>query len=280
MASVASFSTANPGNGSSITVTKPSGLTVGDLMIFHYSYSDATDTASTISGWTHEINNYGGTLKTGIQYKIADSSDVAASDFTMGFTGIVSGPLAGLLRVTDFVTAGLFNQAEDVGANSDQTLALSVTPEYTNNLLLFFIANNEGIGISSYSVATDNPTWTEQYDIATANTSLAVASATRTQITATGDASFSYSSGSGTVDAYGIMFAIETPSSVTVSIDAPGILTLNGNEPDFVLGNVFSIDAPGILTLSQAEPTIETGTTDVWTPTTKPTDSIWTPTDK
>lgn len=277
MATVASVSTANPGNASSITVTKPSGLAAGDLMIFHYSYNDATDTASTISGWTHEVSNYGGTIKTGLQWKVADSGDVAASDFTLGFTGTVGSPLGAVLRITDYVVDGLLNENKDTGANGDSTLAMGVTPLYTNNLLLFFLSNNEGLTTTTYSIATSNPSWTEQYDIQGGSiTTLSCASATRTQTTATGDASFTYGAGgSGNEDFYGILVAIETPASVSTTLDAAGIVTLTTPEPSFVLGNIIPVDSAGTMTLSTPEPTISTSTKTAWTNETKPS-TTWT----
>lgn len=253
MATIASFNTANPGNSSSITVTKPTGLAVGDLMIFHYSYSDATDLAQTMSGWTHEVDNYGGVLKTGIQWKIADAGDVAASNFTMSFDGAVASPLAGLLRITGYVVNDLLNEAKDTGANGDGSLSVSVTPITPNSLILFFIANNEQSNISNYAIATDNPSWSELYDITGSSvTGLALGYATRTQVTATGEASFNSSVGSGTIDFFGILIAIGTPLDVTIS---PSVLSsvVSVQEPTVaggaivspaVISSVVSVQAP------------------------------------
>lgn len=263
MATVASFNTANPGNASSITVTKPSGLAVGDLMIFHYGYNDGVDTADTISGWTHEVNSYGGSNKTGIQYKIADSGDVAASNFTVSFTGIVGNPLAGLLRITDYVSSGLLNENKDTGANSDNTLSMAVTPSYPNSLILMFIHSSEGGAISNYAIATDNPSWSEQYDIQNGSSSgLACASATRTQTTSTGDSSFTSSSGSGTEDYFGILVAIETPASVTVSPTVVDITT--------------SVQSPTVSGGATVSPTVVSATTSVVAPTVSFPQDDWT----
>lgn len=287
MATIQSYNTANPGNGSSVTVTKPTGLAVGDLMIAHYAYGDATDTMGTLSGWTHEVNNEsaGGTsIKTGIQWKIADSGDVAASNFTFSLSGASNSPIVALIRIDGYVSTDLLNNAgELIGNSGSPSYNNTVTPISPSSLMLFFItAGNPGAtpNISNYAMTTDNPTWSELYQVDVASSHcISLGYATRTATTATGNSSATIT-GSGSQDSYGAMVSIGNPTSVTTAIDAPGVLTLNGNEPDFILGNVFSIDAPGVLTLNGNETTIETGTTDVWTPETKPTDSIWTPTDK
>lgn len=275
-ATIASYNTANPGNGVNVTVTKPTGLAVGDLMIFHYAFNDATDTASSMFGWTHEVSNYGGTLKTGLFWKIAESSDVSASDFTLGFSGTVGNPLGAILRITNYNSTNLLNENKDTGANGDSTLAMSVTPTTVNNLLLMFIANSEAESISNYAIATDNPTWTELYDITGGATGLACGYATRTQTTATGDASFSYSPGGGTEDFYGILVAIDAVVDVTVTLDGAGILTLGqGGSHDFVLDYLVQITSPGTLTLSTPEPTIEVEQNSEWTNDSKPS-TTWT----
>ncbi len=228
-ASIASHNTANPGNGVNVTVTKPSGLAVGDLMIFHYAFADATDTANSMFGWTHEVANYGGILKTGLFWKIADSSDVSASNFTLGFSGTVANPIGAILRIIDYNPSDLLNENKDTGANGDTNLSMSVTPLTTDSLLLMFIGNSEGESISAYAIATDNPTWTELYDEAGGvTTGLACAYATRTQASATGNSSFSSSPGGDTEDFYGILVSIGAIINVTVS-GATGILPLVGN---------------------------------------------------
>lgn len=225
-ATLQSSNTANPGNGSSITVTKPTGLAVGDLMIFHYVFSDATDTANTISGWTHEISNVAiGGNRTGLQWKTADSGDVSASDFTMSFTGAVASPLAGLIRIDGHITSDLLNDSGNLQANtSSPTYTNTVTPISASSLLLFFQANNEAKTAGSYAIVTSDPTWTELYDIQNSTISgLSLAYATRPEVTATGNSSCALAGGSGTVDSYGIMVSIGSITNVTVS---PNVIDL------------------------------------------------------
>ena len=276
MATIQSYNTANPGNASSITVTKPTGLAVGDLMIFATTWNDATDTASQMTGWTQEVANYGGSQKIDIQYKVADSGDVAASNFTVGFSGTVSTPVAVLMRITDYVSTGLLNENKDTGSNGDTTLSATVTPSYTNNLLLMIIANNENSSLSNYAIATDNPTWSELVEVQSGSISaISVAYATRTQTTATGDMSFSSSVVTGTIDFYGVLIAIETPASTSFTLDTAGIATLSTPEPSFILDNNFSLDTAGSVTLSGGDNPVSTTTKTAWTNESKPS-TTWT----
>jgi hypothetical protein len=226
-ATIQSFNTANPGNASSITVTKPTGLAVGDLMIFHYAYNDASDTPDTISGWTHEVNNATfGLGHTGLQWKIADSGDVAASNFTLTFSGTVGSPVAGLIRIDGYASAGLLNDSGNLQPNtSSPTYTNTVTPTTPNALILFFTANNEGKAVNDdYAIVTDNPSWSELYDVqGSTAASVALGYATRTETTATGNSSCSLAGGSGTVDSYGILVAIPSITNVTVS---PSVITI------------------------------------------------------
>ena len=92
-----SYETANFPAGSSVdqsswTVTKPSGLSVGDLIIIMGGIGDrAQRTVTAPSGWERiykmPLDGYQPSQGcTNAWWKIADASDVAASDFTI--TGI------------------------------------------------------------------------------------------------------------------------------------------------------------------------------------------------
>lgn len=273
-ADIQSFNTANPGNGSSVTVTKPTGLEVGDLMIFHYGFNDATDTASTISGWTHEVNNQtAGTFKTGLQWKIAEASDVAAANFTLSLSGAVVNPIGAIIRITGFSATGLLNDAGAVSTNnSTATFTNSVTPATANSLMLFFAGNNEAQATSNYAIATDNPTWSEVYDVTGGGlVAISLAKATRSQTTATGNSSCTLVSGS-TVDAYGIMVAIGSSISVSVT-GSTGVLTLAGNVGTVSAGaNVTG--STGDLTLAGNAGTVTTPEPE-WTNTSKSSAPSW-----
>jgi hypothetical protein len=218
-ATVQSVSTTAFATSSSVTITKPTGVSVGDLLIAQISIVLDTDTISTLSGWTHVISNQpAGPTKTSIQWKIADSSDAAASNFTFNASGV--GTIGGaMIRIDGFVTPPSLNySAIRVVNNNNPSFANTVTPTAINSLLLFFVFGNENGSVGSYAIATSNPTWIEHYDFGyEASGLMACASATRSAMTATGNSSVLISGASGNIDPYGIMIAIDTPANATAT---------------------------------------------------------------
>jgi len=183
------LSLASVGNGSlsvgSVVIPKPTGLALKDLMIAQIGVlSGVTPPA----GWTSLRTD--GNSK--LYYKLADSADVAATDFTFTGGGDIDGSILriGGYRVSDIITAS--NGA--TGTNTTQSTS-GITPA-ANSLLLIFTANENGRTVSGQAIATSNPSWTEQYDRpnAGANTAaISCASATRPESTASGNASATFS---------------------------------------------------------------------------------------
>ncbi len=123
---------------STVTVNKPSGLAVGDVMIASVSVLSDTVTINTLpSGWTHNVTriNTGSNPdnKLATYWKVADAGDVAASSFQWGLSGNAAA-YAGIARYDDVVATGgnpiantTTNPATDTSLNQDQTPdALSV----------------------------------------------------------------------------------------------------------------------------------------------------------
>lgn len=221
-ASVASTQVTAYTTGASLTITKPVSLAVGDLMIAFIQ--GAQESVTPPSGWTL-IKSYvpgGGTTQMRVYGKIADSGDVAASNFTWTFGG---GQHQGgmIARITEFNAALPFSvfAFDDETATATPTFTASVTPDTTNSLILFFLGTylNSGTGItaSGYAVATSNPSWSENGDQTVNGGSytfqMSLASASRPQKTATGNASVTMN-GSCT-DLGCIMVVIRTTVGVT-----------------------------------------------------------------
>ncbi|MCK4501362.1 hypothetical protein KAU11_12750, partial [Candidatus Babeliales bacterium] len=101
---IESSNTATGQTVTSIVITKPTGLAVDDLMVAKialYDWLDDNRTLSTPAGWTLAANSTTGTSTRLVRiadfYKVADSGDTAASDFTFsasGAVGFMSGYLA------------------------------------------------------------------------------------------------------------------------------------------------------------------------------------------
>lgn len=163
---VQSYDSNDSGGTSNVTVTKPTGLAVGDLMI-----AVAIEISTTQTGWTL-IESETTTYDILVFSKVADSADVAASDFT--FTSGVQSA-ATIYRIDGQASASNYladNQSvhqAPADASNTQDFTVSLAPVVADSIILvgaicgFTIAVSESI--SGYSlVGQTNPTWTEAYE--------------------------------------------------------------------------------------------------------------------
>lgn len=200
------------GATTTVVITKPTGLAVGDVL-FAFSFQQlagATITVTPPAGWTVISNVATGRL--GFQahlvcWKVADASDVAASNFTV-FASNRSAVCGGILcRLTNIV-AGFEVEASEADTSDVPATTFSFTgsssPRATNSLVIACLIGFDGsiasvATIGSYT-STPTLTWTEVADIgwrdgASDGGSISLAYAnhtTTTQITAYG-ATFSLS---------------------------------------------------------------------------------------
>jgi len=188
---------AKTNSGTTLTITKPVSVAVGDLLVCVISAANSVDT---LSGWTliTSQSNTDGNLFT--FYKIAVSGDVSASDYTWTFSG--NAVVGGILRFTgEFHSTPIsFAKDNENTATATPTYTATITPVTANSMLLFCVsfvyasgAGSSGT-VSGYAVTTSNPSWTEAFDQSqttggSGDTQCSVAYATRPEITATGDAS-------------------------------------------------------------------------------------------
>lgn len=214
---VQSIQTTAWASASSVVVTKPVSLAVNDLMIGHIVTLSTVSAAP--SGWTLvQSQADGGTTSINyVYYKIADSGDVAATDFTWGTAG--TAPITGnIFRITghDLVTP-IGDSAKQSASNSaTPSFANTITPSARGNSLIIMAlsSNPNATDVTNYAIATSNPTWTEAYDSISASTSASAAYALRPQTTATGNSSAA--GGDGTTDWSSIILAIT--ESITINI--------------------------------------------------------------
>lgn len=257
---------------STIVVTKPTGLAVGDLMVVHLSRSDNDQNSRTwsLAGWTTIVDTQGndtGISSSGIAalYKIADSGDVAASNFTFTISSATDVCGGAIYRISGHSISAPANASSGAFVNNDETpsLANTITPTFADCLLLMLVHHYAGSSTtkttSGYAIATDNPSWTEAYDNnnSTALT-IAGAYANRTQVTATGNTSF-VSDGDATTDSASLIIAIKPLQDVTVTADvltvtvslpAPTVQT-GVNVSVGVLSVTIGINAPVVQTLRE-----------------------------
>lgn len=221
--SVSSATKSHGGGSDTLTITKPTGLAVGDFMIAGL-FVNGSNADFDLTGWTSLIDssqasNYG----LNVLWKIADSADVAATNFSFQESANAGDGMAGfIVRITGSFTDAdnlIASAAINNSAISSHTFTPGITPNVVNTLLLM------GSGItgtetqSAYAVANNNPTWTERVDVSintTSDAGISLATASLSAIGATGDFSLTLSSSR---QAIGFLIAVTENTSV------------NGNHP-------------------------------------------------
>lgn len=192
----ASYGTATASGTASIP--KPAGLAVGDLMLLWASArTTSTAVAFTVpSGFDLVGSALAQTAqRSELRSKVATADDVAASTFAVSFTG---NALACALVA---VEAGTYDKSGTYLGTSTVTIG-TLTPAQAGSLLVFFAGSSYSSAtprtFSGWSIATDNPAWTEQVDQGVSDgsysASVGCATAVRSATTATGDWTASASS--------------------------------------------------------------------------------------
>lgn len=157
----ASTAVATTTSQTSFQPAKPTSLAVGDLMLAICNCADSR-TFSTPTGWTSLISggNTDGTNRTYFFTKVADSSDVAATNFTFTCSATFNGGVVSLHRIsgasTNAPTTGFAT-----GTNSQTQTAPTITTP-SNNCLVFW---------GCYHAANDSSTaskGTERTDVGNA----------------------------------------------------------------------------------------------------------------
>lgn len=179
-----------------LVVPKPTGLSVGDEMLAFvggYHTGAFSVSCATPSGWTLVSDTGSVSARWRVYFftKTADSSDVAASDFTFVWGTGGTNPAAGVIcRISAFDGIDKTNKA---ASNSITNALVNLSGVYDINI---FAAFGFSSSKSGYAYATDNPTWTEQFDDnGGTGHSFALATATRSSLADSGTASFTESIG-------------------------------------------------------------------------------------
>lgn len=230
-------------SGSSIAVTKPSGLAVGDLMIAVLACDVGINTPT---GWT-SLGGITTLIHNAAFWKLADANDVAASSFTFTFTTSVGlGAAAGILAFQNPLASGPIDQY----LNLDAASCTGITPTGSMGTIVMLASLFNGSGstgsVAGYQIATDNPgTWTEAFDLGASSQKIGVAAAyaSRPAPTATGTAQFTPTGynqeniwiiylSPGPIPALHLTGTFPTP--IITNIDMPSLhLTATLNPPTF-----------------------------------------------
>lgn len=186
MLAVRSTSTATATDTGSVTVTKPAGVAVGDLLLI-VTHKTGVNTDATCSGFSVAASSYydasGSLPDVGVTllYRIADSTDVSASNYVVNHAGSTDSGIVAMLAITGWVSgnpvygSSFANNTQDATSYTLTTSGLSLQRPTTSALLLLisaFYSNSSPYSTStfgSYSVTSGvaNPTWTEVIDNST-----------------------------------------------------------------------------------------------------------------
>lgn len=261
-------------NTTTANFTKPTGLSVGDLMVA-LIYGGTP----TLAGWTTYNSS---TLY--ILYKIADSSDVAAPSFSFSLGGTVY--RAGVLfRITGHAASLpigntlVQSSTDSLGDTANPTTGTIAWSTVANDALIFFTyVGAEGTGgtvdATAYTFSGTNPTWTEYLDATTGPGDLviSIAAGTITTKRTITSASITYDGLVANASTF-ILTTLpaqadisETPSSFALTIEqSVPITSTDVNETSESIA----------LTLDQSAPTVQDKSRD-WTTRTKG-EATWTP---
>lgn len=167
---VESTSNATATSSATLTITKPTGLVVGDVLIAVICNFDTTDTVQVPAGWT-DINS--GACADGSQKvlgKVADSSDVAASNFSFTTTGssqIISGGLMRVSGITNLFDGVFDNDTDNSHVGSSISFSTTVSPVSNGALWIISTTTNDGDAsnndIYNYFATGSSVTFTELF---------------------------------------------------------------------------------------------------------------------
>lgn len=207
-----------------LTLTKPTGTVDGDLLIAVVIVTiTGNSTVSAVpSGWTlvrsSAYKPATAEAKVDTYYKIA-SSEGASWDWTINTSTGSNG--GGVLRITG---ASFVEQSSSatVANSATPSFANGLTPTIANSLLIIAGAATDVVTnpttVSSYAIETNNPTWTEAFDLhdSSKDNSGVCAYAIRPETTATGNSTYTYSGGS-VQDSVAQLLIISPETNITVN---------------------------------------------------------------
>lgn len=230
---VESTSTVTANNATSLTITKPTGVAVGDLLIIA-SGGTGLSSVPACSGFTTGVTKVQDNSGTNIDlniillYRIADASDVSASNYSITGYGASGAGNAAMFRISGWSSGNPFYASATDGGSMDATSATTsqtgltlVTPasQLLINLTCFY-SNPASLSTATFGTYTvtsadSNPTWTEVVDSTvdisgtTAKYCTGVAYANRTATsTITGYSTTISSDANGGSDGYASIFAV------------------------------------------------------------------------
>jgi hypothetical protein len=167
-------SSSTSGTGTSIVVTKPAALAVGDAMLAHVTAQEGSTGYSVVTppaGWTTILNTQ---VLSGSNYlnsyffgKVAVLADVQVANFT--FTANQTPTfIAGIVAFYDTDSTNPFDQSIGSTSTGGSTYtATGITPTVSSGMYVIGVSRAGSLNatFSGYAVANNNPSWIELWDI-------------------------------------------------------------------------------------------------------------------
>ncbi len=248
------------------TITKPSGVAVGDLLVTGLYCYGTTDNRSitTLSGWTALTSQASTQMQIAIYTRTADSTDVSASNYTWTCSG--SAHFGGfMVRLSSWGLLSGFASGANSATSGSNTFS-GFTPTRANCLFLAFTgtgrqSRESDLDMTGVSMVTSNPSWTERgeidLDVTNQTHAFALYTATRPESTATGNITYTFTDFGTTKQNVGIVIAVSPQ--------------VNGSLTPITTGNVYAFTGMAHTTV---EAMVDTPSASSFVPTT------WTPTPK
>lgn len=136
-----------------LVITKPTGLSVGDLLLFVGGIGD-TRSYTLPSGWTSQSNVSDGTFRIEVFSKIADAGDAAATNFTFNTSATFSNAIGFLLRITTAIDTGMVF-AYATGPNDQTQSCADITTAADGSLVVWGCYKGAGTSTGTINRGTE-----------------------------------------------------------------------------------------------------------------------------
>ena len=159
------------GSAGSFVVTKPAGVEVGDMLLVITSTLVSTDYTSPPSGWTEITITQSANMTVNAWYRLADSADVAATEYTFTTARDSTDYCYRCYRLTGTATSRspVIAQVDDEQTiTSSTTVVGTISLEQTTGTLLIGISNvrlsSGSAPVTSFELTGTAVTFTERID--------------------------------------------------------------------------------------------------------------------
>lgn len=252
-------------NSTSVVVTKPTSLAVGDLMMAQLVIHANGRTITLPSGFTQlDLRSEASTgHDSQISYKIADAGDVAAANFTFTISGIGVYLLGAISRFTDPDPSPIVDSDGQANSSASTTCTTPAVDTTQNAFILLYesAVPNPSLTASGQTIATSPPTFTEMYDVAqSSEVQASCAYGLRPETTSTGAGSITLSASRRNI---GQIVALKTTFNTSTTAET---VTLS-EDIDYNVGMTFteSVTATDTLTNTKSRQwTNPDKSTSVW----------------